>query len=308
MKTSKIASVIVIGIMSILTLTLNVWGHEWYKLLVSTIVGIVVGVSIYDFKYFSRAFRVSRIYFIKANKNRTKIIKFLFTKTENKSKPSIIHAVLSFWIYFAILFTIEPVKWETIGPDCKLYCFMFFLLFVSGLLNGAVWFRQEPSNFAQRTMKKIIDKVGMKLGYKMTIERNFIYVAMILWPITLPVTVALCATGIMILFYIAIFRLIQCSIFILMYLLQLIVSIPLFIGFIFKSINNNNDALIIAWSIAAGGLIGTITLSYLIGISAGLIVMVCSLISNKYEIEPDIFLKGKYNFANKVAEWLYSKA
>lgn len=308
MKNVKMASVIVIGVMTILTLTLNLWGNEWYKLLTSTVTGIVVGVSFYDFKVFSRAFRVSRIIAFKAYKNKTKTMKVLFTKTENKTKPSIIHAIISFWIYFSLLFTITPIRWETIGADCKLFCFMFFLLFVSGLLNGVVWFKQKSSSFPEKTMKNIIEKVGMQLGYNMVIERNFLYIAIILWPITIPVTIALCITGIVILIYIAAFRLIQFLIFILMYIFQLLLSVPLLIGFVFKTINQNYDALIIAWSIAFGGLIGTTSHSYLLGVVIGLVIMICSLISNKFEIEPDLFLKGKYNFANKVAKWLYSKA
>jgi hypothetical protein len=52
MKTNygKMVIGVVIGIMAALTLTLNVWGTEWYKVVTSTIAGVIIGMLISDYR------------------------------------------------------------------------------------------------------------------------------------------------------------------------------------------------------------------------------------------------------------------
>lgn len=45
----KIIIGIIIGIMAATTLTLNIWGVEWYKIVISTVVGVIIGMLITDY-------------------------------------------------------------------------------------------------------------------------------------------------------------------------------------------------------------------------------------------------------------------
>lgn len=41
---------VIIGIMAALTLTLNIWGTEWYKIMTSTVAGVIIGLLISDYR------------------------------------------------------------------------------------------------------------------------------------------------------------------------------------------------------------------------------------------------------------------
>ncbi|MFZ2310933.1 MAG: hypothetical protein WAW11_05320 [Patescibacteria group bacterium] len=46
----KIVVGVIIGIMAALTLTLNVWGVEWYKIVISTVAGVIIGMLVSDYR------------------------------------------------------------------------------------------------------------------------------------------------------------------------------------------------------------------------------------------------------------------
>lgn len=295
MKTSKMTSAIVIGIMTVLTLTLNVWGNEWYKVLVSLLTGVIIGISIFDFKIFAKAFRVTRVEAQKIIKNSPKLI----TKESKMFARQLLHAFISFGVFFYFLIKI----WHgAIGSHNPAYTFtpwMFIILLLSGVVISVLFMnKDEQKDYVGKTIHCFIIKAGKLAGYNVEEEKYFYFVSIICWPVTLLITFVIC----IIVLFSLILLVLKLLIYTLIFSLQLIISIPLFIGFVFKTINQNNDALIVAWSIAFGGLIGSIALSYIVGVSVGLIIMLCSLISNKYEINPDLFLQGEYNFAQKFAK------
>jgi hypothetical protein len=295
----KIITSIVLGIMTVLLFTLNLWGKEWYKLVTALFAGVVVGITIYDYHLILDAgktawgmvdrminkIRVIEIVGPKVKKfkvSRAKIFAFLRT---------LLIIVINYGVYYYLFYKI--VTFGSVG-NTNIDIKAVITVVICGSL---LLYSLTLSNFSAMIIFTRLAAVYEKFGF-MDKGKNsggddtfgpgrlyFIWGAG--WYVGLISTI-----------FIACAILLLCLTTVL-FIVQVIISALLTIGLLFKAIGQNNTALLIALSIVGGGLIGTLTNSYVAGITSGLLVFGLSLILRNVTIKVACLFKGDFHVSKR---------
>jgi hypothetical protein len=264
MKT-KLYLGVIFGITAVLLLTLNIWGKEWYKLIVSSIIGVIVGITIADHNVILNAIKKA---FQKAGKLRIKIKPVKISLSPKKIGVGFKKLFIRIWahlpllipLFLAFLFalyfpTYSENKKLAVFENVIIFGFIFFVIF----MVFCFFFIEIITKTNSKTtfFKKLYNKFD-GIDYP-----RFWWFLSFLFLILLTVSI------------IKIIRIIFSGIFC---LLQLIATIPLFFGFLFKTIKESGWLILLSFSIVMGGLFGTLYESYLVGYIIGTISFVIPII------------------------------
>jgi len=292
---SKMVASVILGIMTVLLLTLNLWGKEWYKLLISLVVGVITGVTIYDYHAILQSIQaawkivgetIEKIKLRKmmaAPKPKRKFVSLnriifvvgsLFIFAINYGA----YFILSYWFFSWAASNPQP----PVGIKILICALIFALLFMIGFLSLQFkWVREFEYSLGliknDGGVKKDIMPTRRYFLWGSGWHLNLLYLLFLI--------LFLCYKGILlvIVFFLG--------------LLQSIFSVPLAIGLIFKTIGQNEKKLLITISIVAGGLIGTFIGSYVVGITSGLIILGLAALLKNATINLAFFFKNKANLA-----------
>lgn len=284
----KIMTSIVLGIMTVLLLTLNLWGKEWYKLLASLLTGIVVGVAIYDYRLVLKAINIA------FEKTGDKIKNIQPIRMPVISRPKINFKKIGSIILVLLIITINYGLYFYLFYSCTKFSVSMtvaaiMILIVLMALVAVIGLSDDNKS-------RLISAVYKKLRFWAE-ENGDDYLAarnILIWGACWHVNLISLA-----------YLLIRFVMEIILVIIQAIFSVPLVIVWLFKIIGQNKATILITVSIVAGGLIGTFTGSYITGLASGLSIMALALITKKVsnlKVNVAYFFKT-LNWADKFTEF-----
>lgn len=285
----------VIGILGALVLTLNVWGNEWYKVVLATLAGIIIGLFIADYKAMIEIFR-----------SIFRKISGIFTKELNEEQ-------LRFWkelkcMLFFIVVTYVPVLLVSfayvylilkIEPALVAFIIMSLgaltLFVITYYLAKSFDFDMWAKNLNAKEVRDIWNKKPNsengrnRLNYDyinnkyidffdLTVDMEFkeiIKKSLITWKLVTIYRVKKSLGEIVSILAIAGYCILIVIIFI-------FTGLPLLPFFLIKEISKNGRLLTTAATIVIGALIGTFFSSYFYGIGSGLVFLTFSYVLSKF--------------------------
>ena len=291
---SRVIVSIILGIMTILLLTLNLWDKQWYVLIVYLLTGIITGVTFYDYHLILNAARTARIIIgekIKALKM-LKRKKVNFPKTSFKQVGSTVlklliivinygsYIYLVYQIFLPFLFKLTNDSDSPLARVLGTIALLMLLLTIEYLSIALC--KKVKAIYLKLGFAKETDNEGMiaVLTPRFLIWGGGWYLGLLWLPLLA-------------------YRFALLIILATLALIQLAASTILAIGLIFKAIGQNGKALLISISIATGGLAGTFTSSYLIGLVAGLAIVFLAMVFKKLSTNLSYFFKDRANLAQR---------
>lgn len=285
---SKLVAGVAFGIMIAMLLILRVLGKTWDNIAVSILIGSLAGITLYDYRIITTSVR-SAIAFVKEKM----VIKIGIRK--GTFWPFLINSTIAIVLITALAY---------LGPGSNpvlntliivtLVCYPFLILTVSCFV--LLFIEDKKVVLKSRFIKKIeslaIDvfegnnyddngkasyqiKCALKIGWE--------------WYRFIPNLFIITLLSISML--LAIF-------------LQAIVSVFLFIGFLFKLLGQNKSVILITLAVTVGTLAGVWQESYFIGLLSGLLFLGLNLMFGHIEINPKILFEKRYNLAGRIMNYL----
>jgi hypothetical protein len=287
---SKIGVSVILGIMATLLLTLNIWGAEWYKLLVSLLVGVLVGLAVYDYRLITKSLKLAWDEIRKEGKPKkvkTETPKISVKRIGALLVRTIIILVnygLYYLLFISFMFSVvpeapEPVKIIAVILMASMILYILFLI-VAISDDGA---------HDSTLVDSVYEKLGfLKKGYPRELNFNIF-----IWGMGWHVNSLL-----------LVYLIVRLIILIILFIFQAVLSLLLAIVILFKLISHNSITILITFSIVAGGFVGTMFASYFVGIGSGLLILGGALISKKApSFNIGYFFEGKRGWAGRFGDF-----
>ena len=307
---------IFIGILATLFLTLNYFGYSFSKITLSIILGVIIGMFVADFKLtikiFQRAFGNARNLIIQTIESISEI-NLDPRKVSNDVwlKRYLVLSLVIKYVAALLLFYLGPLFLSLSHNKDHLYLLfyfyslpMFVILFASlinqygiyiklGKKSNWVWRKEDMP----RNVLIGINGRGLTFGILFTLAKTK-GILFIEWK---SIKVFLLALISPIYWYLIGLK----KIVVVGGYLIIVLSISLILSIIFvplytlREIWISKKMLVVVLSIVAGGIIGTITESYIYGLSTGFILASTSLVLGQFFSRANLFFYWKGLIANK---------
>lgn len=317
----KIVVGVIIGIMAALTLTLNVWGVEWYKVITSTVAGIIIGLLISDYHVTVTIFKTGLQRAINSSWKRAQRIKNgeLNREQRHSFDISIIRTAYILLMQFLALlmlgfFIVITIHFNLFKSDDGRYImpimvigvlFVRIYVLIISSLDFDTWakkldefqieniWNKKPGSNGKNSLTYNYQE-NKKIDFKeLTVDMSFKEI----------IVRALASSGLVMkhnlnsdwddikgFFKIAAF-------IILAIILFLTTSLPILPFWIIKQIGKHGNLLSVAAAITIGSVIGSLTHSQLIGLGSGLGFMATSYLIERLFKKINLF----YMFRNEGA-------
>jgi len=318
---------VIIGIMAALTLTLNIWGLEWYKIVISTATGIIIGLLISDYQTTVAIFKTGLQIAIDNSWKKAQRIKNGKMSKEQRHNFDIsiikslyvllmqLLAIILFGIFFAITSYFKLFKTGQYVLLIIALVFLFIRIYyliinsfdfdtwtkkLNSLQVRKIW-DKEPSNHGKNSLTyDYLNK--KKIGFKdLTIQMNFGQIIKKSWmsaKIVLKKSLKNDWGYIKKSFKITL-------IIILTIILLITTSLPILPFWIIKQISQHGRLLNVSAAITTGSLIGSLTNSKLIGVSIGLGFLIISYLIEKLFKKINLFyMMEKDGIISKLADYV----
>jgi len=261
------------GITGTLILTLNIWGHEWYKVIASISIGAMIGLLITDPKVFAQiivvVFKRATIVFEKKEKIKPTERQLQIRKLRRVYlvyfAPMIIFCLFVVWRYLFYQDFGYPTSWAVI---------YFSLLPVAVLSCATDYWRKQLNDTEKRKIWKIKpdaenDQCNLPIRSDGEIDMINLIEGMTFWQIE---------KGIFLSMIIVLYRLTKKAMSWIIFKSQSICGfvfacLPLIPFWFIQELSKHGRLLVAAFGIITGGLIGTLTHSYFYGLDSGLIFL-----------------------------------
>jgi hypothetical protein len=294
-KYARMFAGMLIGVLGSLTLTLNIWGDNWYQIVISTVVGILAGMFITDHKASAGIF-VDVFYKIFKTFSGNK----MSSDDENAKKAVFFEiigllSVIAFFILMILLTMILTFDFsanDVVFPGFLIAVAVSSVLIMNSILSSvfggrwALYYGYKPQHQIWGDESRYLmdfEEAVRGLSYRETFRRCFL-------------STFLTFKGMVIrevrwLYY-------DIPIFIASFAIMLLLVIP----WLIRGIGRHGHLMAVAFSILLGCVIGTLVHSFLIGVLVGSSVIAINYVCSLFKINPAWGFQN-LNFAPAHGPW-----
>jgi hypothetical protein len=291
----------VIGILGALVLTLNIWGNEWYKVVLATLIGIIIGLFIADYKAMIEIFR-SVFKKISGMRNRElseeqlnswKVLKLFSFFISVQLAPFLL--VLSTYVY--LIFKIDPALVAFTIMSLGALAALFITYYLAKSFDFDMWAKNLDAKEVRDIWNKKPDSENgrNRLNYDyinnqyigffdLTVDMEFKEI--IKKSLLTAKIVTIYRTKNLLKGIVSTLKVV--GYWTLVSIIFIFTGLPLLPFFLIKEISKNGRLLTTASAIVTGALIGTFLSSYFYGVGSGLLFLASSYVLNKFINKIDI--------------------